>query len=93
MALKYCKFVYFIVDVFFEMQTHYYVREIVLDGVGDINFVPVFIVVRIDYHLMNDGLFIVMLTSKVVGGLSSISVFIRFISMNTMNNVLSIVGR
>jgi len=75
------------------MQTHYYVREIVLDGVGDINFVPVFIVVRIDYHLMNDGLFIVMLTSKVVGDLSSISVFIRFISMNTMNNVLSIVGR
>jgi hypothetical protein len=74
------------------MQTHYYVVEIVLDGVGDINFVPVFIIVRIDYHLMNDGLSIVMLTSKVVGGLSSISVFLRFISMNTINNVLFIVA-
>jgi hypothetical protein len=53
--------------------------------------VTVFVIVRIDDHFMNDGLFIVMLTSKVVGGLSSIRVFTTSTSMNTMNNVLPIV--
>jgi hypothetical protein len=74
------------------MQIHYYVREdIVVDGAGDINFVTIFVVVRIDYHLMNDGLSIAMLTSRVVGGLSFVSVFTSSTSMNTMNNVLPIV--
>ncbi len=74
------------------MQVHYYVREdIIVDGVRDINFVIFFVVVKIDFHLMKDGLSIAMLTSRVVGGLSSISVFTTFISMNTMNNVLPIV--
>jgi hypothetical protein len=73
------------------MQVHYYVREdIVVDGVGDINFVIVFVVVKIDYHLMNDGLSTAMSTSRVVGNLSSVSVFTTFTSMNTMNNVLPI---
>jgi hypothetical protein len=74
------------------MQVHYYVKEdIVVDGAGDINFVTVFVVVKIDYHLMNDGLSTTMLTSRVIGGLSSISVFTTFTSTNTMNNVLPIV--
>ncbi len=51
----------------------------------------VFVVVKIDYHLMKDGLSNVMLTSKVLAGLSSVSVFTTFTSMNTMNNVLPIV--
>jgi hypothetical protein len=50
LALKYCKFFSFIVAVSFEMQVHYYVKEdIVVDGAGDINFVIVFVVVKIDY--------------------------------------------
>jgi hypothetical protein len=92
LALKYCLFFSFIVKVSFKMQVHYYVREdIIVDGVRDINFVIFFVVVKIDFHLMKDGLSIAMLTSRVVGGLSSISVFTTFISMNTMNNVLPIV--
>ncbi len=51
----------------------------------------IFVVVRIDYHLMNDGLSIAMLISRVVGGLFFVSVFTTSISMNTMNNVLPIV--
>jgi hypothetical protein len=53
--------------------------------------VTIFVVVRIDYHLMNDGLSIAMLISRVVGGLFFVSVFTTSISMNTMNNVLPIV--
>jgi hypothetical protein len=76
----------FIVEVFFEMQVHYYVKEdIVVDGASDINFVTVFVAMKIHYHLMNDGLSTTMLTSRIVGGLSSISVFTTFIPMNTMN--------
>jgi hypothetical protein len=74
------------------MQIHYYVREdIVVDGAGDISFVTIFVVVRIDYHLMNDGLSTARLISRIVGGLSSVNVFIASTSMNTMNNVLPIV--
>ncbi len=51
----------------------------------------VFVLVKIDYHLMKDGLFNVMLTSKVLASFSSLSVFTTFISINTMNNVLPIV--
>jgi hypothetical protein len=52
------------------MQIHYYVREdIVVDGAGDISFVTIFVVVRIDYHLMNDGVSTARLTSRIVGGL------------------------
>ncbi len=50
----------------------------------------VFVVVKIDYHLINDGLSTAMSTSRVVGNLSSVSVFTTFTSMNTMNNVLPI---
>jgi len=79
--------------MFFETQIHYYVGEdIVVDGVGNISFVTVFVVVRTDYHLMNDDLSSTMLTSRVVGNLSSVSVFIASTSMNTMNNVLPIVA-
>jgi DNA-binding cell septation regulator SpoVG len=75
------------------MQIHYYVREdIVVDGVGDINFVTIFVVVRIDYHRMNDGLFIAMSTSRVVGDLSFVNVFTASTSMNTMNHVLLVVS-
>jgi hypothetical protein len=92
LALKYYKFFSFIVEVFFEMQVHYYLKEdTVVDGASDIGFVTISIVARIDYHLMNDGLSTTMLTSRVVGGLSSITIFIASISMNTMNNVLPIV--
>jgi hypothetical protein len=37
---------------------------------------------------MNDGLSTTMLTSRVMGGLSFVSVFTTFTSTNTMNNVL-----
>ncbi len=75
------------------MQVHYYVRkDIVVDGAGDIIFFIFFVVVKIDYHLMNDGLSTPMLISRVVGSLFSVSVFTTFTYMNTMNNVLPIVS-
>jgi hypothetical protein len=74
------------------MQIHYYLKEdIVVDGAGDIGFVTIYVVARIDYHLMNDGLSTPMLTSRIMVGLSFVSVFTTSTFVNTMNNVLPIV--
>jgi hypothetical protein len=70
------------------MQVHYYVKEDTLvDGASDIGFVIVFVVAKIDCHFMNDGLFVVVLTFRIVGGFSCVIISTTSPSMNTMNNV------
>lgn len=67
------------------MQVHYYVEEdIIVDGASDIGFVVVSIVAKIIGHPTNyDGLSIVMLISKTIGGFSLVNVFATSTFMNT----------
>jgi hypothetical protein len=70
------------------MQVHYYViKDTLVDGTIDIGFVIVFFVSKIYCHIINDCLFVVVLTSRVVGSFSSIIISISSTFVNTMNNV------
>ncbi len=47
----------------------------------------VFVVAKIDCHLMNDRLFVVVLTFEVISGFSFIIISTTSTFVNTMNNV------
>jgi hypothetical protein len=59
---------------------------------NDIGFVAIFSTMRIGDHLMNDGFYIVVLTSKVVGSPSLVNVSTTSTLVNTMNNMSPIVA-
>jgi hypothetical protein len=76
-----------------KMQVHHYVgKYIVTYRSSDIGFMAIYIAVRIGGYLINDGLSIVVLTSRVVGGPSFVSVSTTSTSVNTMNNMSPIVA-
>jgi hypothetical protein len=60
----------FIVNVFFDMQVHYYggKETFVHHGTHDISFVVVFVAMRMSVHLANVGLYAIMLTFGVATG-------------------------
>jgi hypothetical protein len=59
---------------------------------NDIGFVAIFSIMRIGDHLMNDGFYIVVLTSKVVGSTSLVNVSTTSTLVNIMNNMSPIVA-
>ncbi len=75
------------------MQVHHFVgKYIVTYRSSDIGFMAIYITVRIGGYLINDGLSIVVLTSRVVDGPSFVSVSTTSTSVNTMNNMSPIVA-
>jgi hypothetical protein len=77
------------------MQNDYYFGEdIIGDGTSDATFVIVSTNMTIGVHPTKDGPSTTMLTFGIDGGISSISVYATFISMDqkkTMNNISSII--